>query len=240
MLKILQTNLNPSRKHLLQIEKWLSKEYNSGGHQFYGNWNGIVKSFENQNLITIQYEDLVYGFLTFKLDDYVAHIDICVIHSEQRRKGLGKELLDRSTEYFQSFGILVLELFCVPKSSQSTWKRLGFLDFPEFPHNNRISMFKPIVEYLKPNNPGETKQNKILLWECKGYRKERENPKYQWELQFENDGKTLQKPIIQPAYYKWNLQAIINGEIILEEEIERFPNNNVEHGNFLIIRELIV
>ena len=132
------------------------------------------------------------------------------------------------------------QLFCSPENSEPFWKNVGFLNFPEFPHNSQIRMYKPQIQTLELWNKSDLKNNEeiIELWNEEPHIAERINSKWKWKLKFNSNTLTLEKPIIFPAHYDWQI-CWRKGNLITEKrKVKYFKNEEILNENFIIIREL--
>lgn len=234
---VLKTNFNPTEKHLADIKNWLIEEWNKTNSGFYFNWNIIENEFAKNNVSVITENDFAIGFVVFRIYELHAVIDIVEIEPTKRKKGVAKKLVNKTLENFKRKGILVCELFCSPESSEPFWRRIGFENFPALPYNSRINMFKPLVETLKPTEKTKSNTN-ISLWNCEPYQAERENAKWNWDLNFAVDNETLTKPIIFPVSSDWQVELTQNGQKVISEKVKRFPIDLADYGSFMIIRKL--
>lgn len=234
---VLKTNFHPSEKHLADIKNWLIKESNITNSGFYCNWKVIEGEFAKNNVAVITENDFAIGFTVYRIYEFRAVIDIAETKPTERKKGIARKLISDTLEYFGQKGVLVCELFCSPKNSEPFWKKIGFVNFPELPHNSRINMFKPLVETLKSTEKAES-ETKISLWNCEPYQAVREKPKWNWDLNFAEDNETLTKPIIIPVSGDWQVELTKNGQKIVTEKVKRFPIDLVDYGSFMIIRKL--
>lgn len=232
--------INPNEKNLSEIEEWLSEEWQESHLGFYCNWEIIYRAFRTGRLCIISENDSAIGFIVYKFTDLVAKIDIAEIRPSKRNNGIAKIMIEEFSRFLLLKGVLVIRLCCLPKSTEIFWKKIGFINFPMMMRHNKVEMYKPLVDYYKPTNYTKSDSDKLLLWKCKTHQRERENPVYEWKLNFVSGKAKLLKPIIQPANYKWNFKIIIDGKTEIEDEIRRVPNDEVDFDEFLIIRELNV
>ncbi len=234
---MLKTNFNPSEEHLNNIKKWLIEEWNKTNSGFYCNWNIIKHGFARNNVIVITKNDFVIGFIVYRAYDFQAIIDITEIKPTERKKGIARRLINDTLDYFKQKGLLVCHLHCSPENSESFWKRIGFENFPDLPHNSTINMFKPLIETLKPTEKAESDTN-ISLWNCEPYQANGEKAKWNWDLSFVEDNETLTKPIIFPVSSDWQVELTKNGQKVISEKVKRFPIDLADSGSFMIIRKL--
>ena len=234
---MLKLEFYPTEKHIVDIKNWLIEEWNKTHNGFYCNWNIISKRFDKKNVILITDNNFPVGFLVYSISDFLSVIDIVEVKPSERNRGIAKKLINETLEYFKLKGVLVCELFCSPENSEPFWKRIGFKNFPDFPYDSKLSMFKPLVESLKPTENGASKKT-ISLWNCEPYQVKDKNPIWIWNLDFMADGETLRKPIIFPAFKDWYVKFSVNDEIKESEQVKRFPFKIRYSGSFMIIRRV--
>ena len=227
-----ETKYTLKKEHLKSIEKYLISEKISG------NFPSVLNSFKRNELIVLFNKSEIVGFSAYEVNYPISKINVLEIKKEYREKGFGKKLANDTLREIEKRKGEVVELYCSPASSETFWKKIGFLNFPTFPYEDKIMMYKIIINSLISKKPTNDKNNKILLWECGSHRIEKEKPKYEWTFSYDNGNFKINKPIIQPAWYKWNIRVILNGKVLIDKEIKRIKNNKIEFGNFLIIKEL--
>lgn len=220
-----------------QIRTWLEIEQLTEKKGFFCHWEMIEKAFDEKRLTLISDDDLVVGFLIYKLSDFVVDIKLAEIKTSHRGLGLGRKLVEKSLSAFRREGIVVAELFCSPEESEPFWKKLGFNNFPNLYNTKKIRMYRPLVPTL-----GQTKANNgdeaIRLWNVKPHLAENSSPKWTWNLTFKSNSNELIKPIVHPAESEW--QVSYNGKIgtVENQMIKYFEHNCCEHDDFLIIKSL--
>jgi predicted GNAT family acetyltransferase len=234
---VLKLEFNPNDKHIADVKNWLIDEWNNTNSGFYCNWNIISDEFSENNVSVITENDNAIGFVVYRIYEFHALIDIVEIKPTERKKGVAKKLIDGTLEYFKQKGVLVCKLYCSPENSEPFWKSIGFENFPILPHDTKINMFKPLIETLQPKENAET-NTKISLWNCEPYQADRQNAKWNWDLEFETDNETLVKPIIFPVSSVWQAELTKNGQKLLSEKVKRFPVDIADYGSFMIIRKV--
>jgi predicted GNAT family acetyltransferase len=234
---MLELTTKPTEKHLREIQVWLKEELDNTDKGFYVNWDMIFKAFNEKRLSIITERNYAIGFVVYRIYDLTAVIDIAEIKPAERKKGIGKKIIEETLEFFKSKKVLVVELFCSPESSESFWKKIDFLNFPEYYRSNKINMYKSLVETLK-HSKELTSKNGIQLWDDKPNRTRDSKPNWTWELNFIENKKTLSKPIIFPAMNDWKVKLIINGEEIFEDELNYLESDKSDYGSFMIIEEI--
>ncbi len=234
---MLKTNLNPNEKHLANIENWLIEEWENTQSGFYSNWESIPKAFEEKRLSVITEDDYAIGFIVYKIYDLISIVDIAEIKQSERKKGVGKKMVNETIDFLKSKGILATQLYCSPENSEHFWKKIGFLNFPEFYRNSKINMYKLLTETLPLTNDLNTK-NAVKLWNDSPYRSRDFEPNWIWDLNSTNNSKTLVKPIIFPVENNWKIEFIRNGRTVFSDEIKYYDIDIADFGDFMIIREL--
>lgn len=226
IFKELQIKCKPSLSDLSAIKKWLEEEIEESGEGFYVNWIIIEKAFYNNNLISLNYQSSSIGFVTFYKFEIHVDIGIFVIKPIHRRKGIGKIFYEKVAEYFKHQNYLAFKLFCSPTNSESFWKLMGFIEYPNIgsgEHN--LTYYKPIIEVLQPLTY-ESHNNKLELWNCEPHQKHDTQPTWTWYLDIDNNVPIL--PILQPCNANWNIRWIKNGKIQREEKVKYFASKGKE------------
>ncbi|MPW26144.1 hypothetical protein GC105_10120 [Alkalibaculum sp. M08DMB] len=78
----------------------------------------------------------------------------------------------------------------------------------------------------------------IELWDAEPYEAEEKEPKWIWYIETKNE--ELMYPIIQPCNCNWNLRWSRNGQVITEEKVKYFTDEDYKlyHSQFLCIDKL--
>lgn len=232
-------NLTPTQLDLRKIEEWLIEEEKASNEGFYCNWTIIENAFNNNTLVTLDFQNSPIGFIVWSKGEIYAEIDILEIKPEYRRRGVGKLFFEEISKYFKQKGFLAIELFCSPRESEPFWKNMGFIKFPNRGYSESdLTYFKPLIR-VQPNSENELTDNKIELWDVEPYQKNNSIPKWTWYIEHKNNKLIL--PIIQPCNCNWNLRWTRNGEIIREDKVKNFSTkeNRVEYSPFLYIDKLV-
>ena len=135
---------------------------------------------------------------------------------------------------------MAIKLFCAPRTSEGFWKKMNFTKFPDRGYTESdLIYFKPLVKTQKSSFSKYIK-NKIELWNREPYEIQGHGPAWVWKIEFEKGTNKLLKPILHPCNVNWNLRWTENGEIIKEDKIKYFDqdNNRIEYTPFLYIKEL--
>ena len=229
---------NPTVEHLEELECWLKAEEVDTNDGFYCNWPIILKSFEKKDLVILEYQKLAIGLLVYTVAELTVKIDIAEIKPDFRGRGLGKFFVDGFFEVIAKRGILVAELYCKPINSESIWKKLSFLNFPKFPNESKIMMYRVLVPASKPEENLSSAAEVIELWNDEPYLAMNQNPVWQWGIKYKLNSQELSLPIIHPACYEWQICWRTDQEIHVKDKIKRFDKAKIEYGNFIIIKEL--
>jgi len=238
MITEFQINTTPTQFDLETIEKWLIEEDKKFNEGFYCNWTIIEKSFQKNELVTLNFKERPIGFLVWSKGEIYVEIDILEIKPEHRKKGIGQYFFEKISEYFKQKGFLAIKLFCSPRESEKFWIKMGFIKFPKRGYSESdLTYFKPLIELQTTITNGQT-ENKVELWDVEPYQKNNNLPKWTWNIEIINNKLTL--PIIHPCNCNWNLKWTRNGEVIKEDKVKYFDTKNrVEYNPFLYIKELI-
>lgn len=235
-------NFNPTQNQLLEIEKWLINEQRENGEGFINNWTIISSAFDNNKLVVIEINKYSIGFVVYQIQGLIGKIDIAAISPKYRKKGIGKRIITDLLMEFKSRGVLVTELFCMPENSEGFWKKTGFFNFPELPNNNHeIRMYKPLVSSIKTSMNFElsNKDEIIELWNEVPHRADKVESKWKWKLDFKENTQIIKEAIIHPAHYDWQI-CWRKGDVIKEKDkVKYFESEQVEYGNYIIIRKLV-
>ncbi len=208
-------NLNvlysPKSHHLNEIREWLQKEDRSFNEGFFCQMDIIENSFQKNRLIVVTKDDVAVGFLTFYFSDYIVNIEIAEVKPSERKKGIGKFLLQGSFDGFIEDGVFVAQLFCAPASSEKIWKRMGFNNFPNgIIREPRIYLYKILVETTELYIQEEVAEL-IELWDSEDYGNEIPSM-WRWEIVRQEKSNKLVKPIIHPCSDKWSVAHRIGSE----------------------------
>lgn len=233
-----ETNFHPTSKHLSQIKKWLRNEQNQTNKGFFRHWDRIAQSFDKNELVILTENNCAIGFLLYDIiEEIIISIDIMEIEQKYRYKGLGRKLVVETLVNFRKRGNLICKLFCSPEDSEHFWKKLGFVTFPDFPGDNRISMYKPLIKTLEisEKNIG---LDRIELWNVDPAFAKKTKPKWTWNIKFQEDSRELLYPIIHPAYGDWQLSWKNGKETKFENRVKRYNIAHILFDNFILIRNL--
>lgn len=149
----MKINFIPDKSHLFQIQKWLMDEANSGQNGFIGNWSIIEKSFEKKELIILELDKKVCGFLVYEICNIskVANIKIANVRYEYIGKKLGRYLIEETMSNFIKGEVILAKLFCCPEKSEGFWLEMNFKRYPEdLIYNGKIEMYRLLSGNLEP------------------------------------------------------------------------------------------
>ncbi|MDV7187626.1 GNAT family N-acetyltransferase [Lutibacter sp. TH_r2] len=232
---MLSLNFNPTFSHIETIEKWLLEEVKNTGEGFYNNWSTISKAFDEQNLIVIFKNEDPIGFLVYNLDNNFSIIDIISIKPDIRGQGIARFFIKEVLLFFKSKGALVTTLFCSPEKSKHFWEKVGFSFFSEVLNDNKISMYKELVETPKTTKSKNIKAI-IKLWDCEPYQARSKEPYKVWNIEFEEDNKTFKTPLIFPVSIDWQIVLIKSESDIITNKIKYLDGDITYSNNVVIIK----
>lgn len=235
----LKINLSPSLTDLKIIEKWLLAENIKHNEGFYCNWNIIKKSFTSNNLISLELNENIIGFLIYSNGDIYIEIDIMEIHRDFRKRGFGKVFFEKFAEVFKDRHIIAIKLFCEPREPEYFWRKLGFIKFPSRGYSESdLTFYKPLIE-VKSTTEKPNDLNKLELWDVEPYQATNKNPRWCWDVELEKE--RIIRPIIQPCNINWNLRWTKNGKIVKEDKVKYFSDtsNPIEFCPFMYVEKLI-
>lgn len=231
-------DFNPTKENLLEIEKWLIEEENKTKEGFYCNWPSIHDSFDKKQIVALLENGIAIGFMTYSIYELIVTIWITEIKPEKRKLGLGGFLLDEFTKTLLKKRIIAAKLYCSPISSEKIWRKLNFKNYPLFPSEKRIWMYRTFLPFLNSIKDSDQLTEVIQLWEGESYEVINTKPKWVWEISYQKNSRKLSLPIIHPVYYKWQLCWKIGDNIFFKDRIENFNQTKILYGDFVIIREL--
>jgi len=234
----------PTHEHLSEIKQWLLVEDQKKRFAgFYCNWNSIEYSFDRNEMSVILQGKSAIGFLTWFNYTKVTKIQIAEIKPGFRKKGYGRILTQTVLDHLIRQGFVVAYLHCQPATSETAWKKIGFMRYPQVPdfadYNNKEEgrhLYKILVPCADQSKSPTEKQ--IELWSVESYLSSRHMPKWRWELKFNANGQELEKPIIAPAKRKWDIRWQENGQIIKDGQIKYFDKTDIDYCDFIIIESM--
>ncbi|MFV0467218.1 MAG: GNAT family N-acetyltransferase [Lachnospiraceae bacterium] len=227
----------PKNQDIDEILIWLKSERDSNVAGFYHNRNVIYESFESGNAIVFKHEEKNIGMVIWHEDEIRVDIDIFVIHPYYQGQGYGRLFYKAISEYFSTKGFKAVKLFCEPRSSERFWRKMGLSKFPDCGlTEHELTYYGILVDtasktYIK-------NADKIELWDVEPYEAEGKEPKWTWYIETQNE--VLLYPIIQPCNCNWNLRWSRNGQVITEEKVKYFTDEDYEVycSRFLYIDKL--
>ncbi|WP_169447712.1 GNAT family N-acetyltransferase [Luteimonas mephitis] len=133
-----------TQDHLGQVLHWLKLEQEELLEGFYCNKEIICSSFAAREMQCLLKDGHPIGFGIFHIKPSgTASIDILEIHPLHRGSGHGTELAKNLIGHLLRSGSTHVSVQCAPRSSESFWRKLGFVDKP-----SRFPQFPPIVLWL--------------------------------------------------------------------------------------------
>lgn len=223
--------------NLDEIEKWLIIENQSLDEGFYCNWDVIETALKTDRLLTFSYENRTIGFCVFSESEKHVNIDILEIAPQYRRKGLGGSFYMDIEHHFRKKGFLAIELCCISRESERFWISLDFIRFPKMRYSKSdLKFYKPLVEILKPNE--DCNSNSVLeLWDKEPYEIEESNaPVWVWTV---NENGSLEKPILFPCHFDWNLRWRRGNETIRDDKVKYFTKKGeLYFSGYLYVEKL--
>lgn len=231
----LKIKFDINKCELDEIENWLKEELLTSKNGFYHNWNLIIKSYSEKKMAILTNEKNVIGFLIWSIGDIYVEIDILEIKPVFRKKGIGKYFINEISEYFKKKKFLALKLFCEPKESESFWKKMEFIKFPNRGYSeSELTFFKPLI-IVNKSQTNVDENNKLELWNLEPYNVKDSKPKWVWNIDESNF-----MPILHPCNSNWNIRWTKNGKIVKEDKVKYFTNKNnqIEFSQFIYIEKL--
>lgn len=222
----LKVCFNPTKKHLLDIDKWIIEDNQNNGT--YHDSEYINSAFNNDEIHVLTKGDIAIGFIVFSKSNLVINIRLAGIRYKYRGRKYGSILVNEVLNHFKAEGVLVSELYCSPISTECFWSKLGFLNFPKEFKSTRVRMYKPLVKTTKILT---SRKNGDIIKLTNSYSKVITT--WSWELKFKKSSKVLINPIIHPSLGDW--------EIHWGNNIDKAKNFNFKknfENQFIIIQEL--
>ena len=235
----------PTSSDLDELSSWLKKEADTNGQGFYCNWNLIDAAFWKRRLGIIAKGKDVVGFVVWYQDGKYARIDITEIKPRNRRKGIGRTLINALIKRLIADGVAVVELNCQPASSEAFWKTMGFIRFPSHhlfadrhlrddPH-----LYRPLEPSLPLNLTHGHEAEHLLELRPDDSPFSSQEGNWAWILEIEEETGRLLAPVIFPAFQDWKLRYQRDGKTIIEEKVKWFPKDILDNG-FIVLREIVL
>ena len=150
------------------------------------------------------------GFYALRYDQSTLIIDVAEVKPNYRRKGVGKLLLEKTTERYQYEEVYALQLHCSPKSSHLIWKELGFEYFPDSPTDTsagKIEMYKIIKAHLSCQNENLKLTSEVIeIWDNEPDYTNDKEPTWVWKLEYLKNSTILKKPIVLFGNPEWRMR----------------------------------
>ena len=235
----LKINVAPNSNQLAEIKNWLTDEYKKNEEGFLCNWNIIENYFNRNELIVLLMDSVVIGFTTWKIEDeIVLIIDIAEIHPNYRAKSYGKFMMSETFMYCKDKGVMVVKLFCEPRSSYTFWKKMGFIDMPFVGfYQHELSLYKPLIDIQKPLEDNHFENEILELWDCVPIDSKVTYPKWTWSAK-SIEGR-ISPPILSPCCKDWKIRFSKNGRTITKSEVKSFSNDtSIMRNNFMFINKI--
>jgi GNAT superfamily N-acetyltransferase len=233
--------LNPTKTHLHQIEKWLIDERNQYNEGFYCNWNNINNHFNNKELFCLVEGEQAIGFVCWRIFEKTVHLNIVEIMRFKRGSGLGRMMVEDSLEVFKKKGALVADIECSPTESEPVWRKWGFIEYQKSEYITNPTKFNSLIPYQKLLTNSETNSHglKVELWNGEPWETKKLSPNWSWLINYKNNTKKLQLPIVYPANQNWRMRLTQDSEVLYDGKIKhRKDVDNIHFGSFLIIQEI--
>jgi ribosomal protein S18 acetylase RimI-like enzyme len=141
----------PTQDQIEEIKAWLIEEQNNSGEGFYCNWSIIASFYKRWNFSVISTNNKTIGFACWRnTSDLSGQINIFEIHPDFRRRGVGLYFTEKLLSHFVEKNVYVIDLQCVPSTSEIFWRYLGFTDVPlniRYWDKQTQHLFKRLVPY---------------------------------------------------------------------------------------------
>ncbi|RDY60213.1 GNAT family N-acetyltransferase [Flagellimonas nanhaiensis] len=234
-----KTRISSTPSELTQIKSWLKKESDETGVGFYGNWNTIQEAWEKKRCFILLHKKSVVGFLVYRTTGPVANIMVFDVKPGLRKEGFGRKLFKGFTEFLKNKGVVVIELFCSPQTSEGFWRKLYFEKLADLydVKSKRIDMYKIIVPKLAITEKSDSAET-IALWDKEQHEVSDCPPKWVWGLRFKKNSRELERPIVHPINYKWLLLWKQGNKVLHSAPIGDFVSATIEYGSFMVITSL--
>ena len=128
-LKISDASVSQAETVIRWLKNELTAEIIGGG--FYHNRSIIRKAARKSEMKCMMAGREILGFAVFTLGKVRCAIDILEIRSKYRGLGYGHMFALNVIEMLFSRGAMHIEVECSPRSSESFWRDLGFIDIEE-------------------------------------------------------------------------------------------------------------
>ncbi len=231
-------DIKPDKQDIKEILNWLKDDINNKGEGFYNNKDIIEESLKRGNSITFKNGNENIGLVTWnEVEGMLINIDIFVIHPSYRGLGYGAFYYNAISDFFRDKGFKAVKLFCYPHTSETFWKKMGLIKFPDCGYTeHELTYYGVLVDTA--STVYISNMDKIELWDVEPYEAEGTNPRWTWYVETQKG--MLLYPIIQPCNCNWNLRWSRNGVVLKEKKVKYFINeyNELYYSNFLYIDKL--
>ncbi len=228
----LKLNDSPNISNMSHVEAWLIEEMEATGEGFYNNLEIIDDSFQKKQILTLDQDGESIAFVTWRPIGVMVGIEICVLHPNLRKQGIGKYFVTHFLDYFRAKGFIAAKLHASPASSSSFWEAMGFKSTPSRGFSEpqpayHLAFVEPFQPCLECNL-----ENKLELWNVEPHKASQIKPNWTWDLS--NISDQLPSPIFLPVSQDWNLRLTRNGNIIREEKVKYFWREEDIYPSFFL------
>lgn len=234
----------PRIGRLEQITGWLREENENCGCGFYCHITVIKKAFADKEVVCVTVKNVAIGFAVYTKHRYTARIEIAEISPSYRGSGAGRFLIENCLQALAKRNVLVVDLECAPKNSESFWQHMGFCRVPDemlqnySQYNKPTRMFRPTYQIQNQKTLHETSEHTIELFDCETWEYEGREPRWSWPIFTLNNSGILNKPIIHPAHMDWCVRWKKENRVIRVEKVRHFCNDSFQWGNYLLLTQL--
>lgn len=195
----------------LKVQKWIS--------DFKCNIKLVERSFNSDSAFVLTYENEIFGFATYYLNENIAKIDILEINKKLRKRGLGKKMVNKILEWFYINNIFAVYLECISNDSEKFWEKLHFKKMPFKITEGWAfeSKYLILINHINQSPKDSNSLNfiKIFHEEIFGNKFDLCDDYSFWELG-ENNLK-VNNPLIFPAKSDWSIIYCYNCKTIIEK-----------------------
>lgn len=235
-------SFSDSENDFVSIKTWLQEEDELTGMGFYCNIETIESSFHKRKFLAICENKFPIGFAIWHyISDHVASVDILEIHPHHRNRDYARRLVNKLIDSFIDEGLLVVQLQCEPESSESFWRKMNFIDFPEGGSSrwNKLNaqLYRILVSHCEADS-NVVSSERIELWNDEPYEVQDVKPNWTWPLEYSDDSESLKRPIIHPCHSDWRIRWIKDDIVVKDNKIKYFSEEEIDVGGFVIITRL--
>lgn len=210
---------NPTQKNIDEINKWSNEK------------SALYSSFKSKTLIIAKYMGVAVGFCSFEIAGITLHIHSSEVKKDFKLNGIGRRMNEELERKFKD-KYFAITLYCSPKNSRFFWKKLGFEYFPENNNLNEIYMFKPLKDISENLADGKVdKSDEIIIIFGDN------NVEYKWKLEFKENSRMLNCPIVFFGFCEWKM-LWKKGEEIFYNDSYKYFNRKQKIDECMFINEL--